>query len=79
MFLKAKIAEKLPLKINNLINQKHRYLVYTNSDKAFKSNVENRALSSLHWGSLEITLPVPETILTASKYYIHNPPNFINI
>ena len=28
-------------------------------DKAFKSTAVNRTLSSLHWGSLELTRPVP--------------------
>ena len=36
-------------------NKKHWYLINTWSDKDFKGTVVNRALSSLHWGSLEIT------------------------
>ena len=36
--------------------QKHGYLIYTWSDKAFKGTIVNQALPSLHGGSLEITL-----------------------
>ena len=42
-----------------LKEKKHVYLIYTWSDKVFKSTVVNRALSSLQGGSLGITLTVP--------------------
>ena len=42
-----------------LKKQKHGYLIYTWSDKAFKGAVVNRTLPFLHGGSLEITLTVP--------------------
>ena len=47
------------MKINSLKKQKHGYLFNTRSDKAFKGTVVNKALPSLHGGSLEITLTVP--------------------
>ena len=37
----------------------HWYLIHSWSDKAFRCTVVNRALTSLHEGSLEITLTVP--------------------
>ena len=39
-----------------------RYFLHFCSDKGFKGTVVNRALLSLHEGSLEITLTVPLTI-----------------
>ena len=42
----------------NLKKQKHWVLIHTWSNKAFEGTVVNRALPSLHGGSLEITLTV---------------------
>ena len=47
---KVTVAKKLLMKINNLSKQKHWYLIHA---------VVNRALPSLHVGSLEITRTVP--------------------
>ena len=44
------------MKINSLKEQKDWYLIHTWSDKAFKGTIVNQTLSSLHGGSLEITL-----------------------
>ena len=43
---------------NKVSNYKLRFLNQIMSDKAFKGTVVNRTLSSLHEGSLEITLTV---------------------
>ena len=42
---------------------KHRYLIRTWSEKGFKGTVVNWAMSSLHGGSLEISLTIPLTKL----------------
>ena len=43
-----------------LENYKHWYLIHIRSDKAFKGNVVNRDMSSLHEGLLKTTLqPLP--------------------
>ena len=47
------------MKMNSLKKQKNAYLIHTWSDEAFKGTVVNRTMSSLHGGSLEITLTVP--------------------
>ena len=47
---------------------KHQCLINTQLDKAFKGTVVNRALPSLHGGSLEITLTVPLKSRTHSLY-----------
>ena len=54
-----------------LINktQKHWYIIYTWSDKAFMGTVVNRALPSFQRGSLEITLTVPYNTLLSKLYY----------
>jgi len=44
------------LKINRF--QNYCNLIHTWADKAFKGTVVNRVLSSLHWGSIEITRTV---------------------
>ena len=41
-------------KINSFQNYKHSHLIHTWSGKAFKGTIVNRALPSLHDGSLEI-------------------------
>ena len=51
-----KYAENPQMKINSLKKQKHSYLIQTGSDKAFKGRVVNRALPSLHGGSVKVTL-----------------------
>ena len=43
----------------NKLFEKYGYLMHTRSDKAVVGTVVNRALPSLHKGSLEITLTVP--------------------
>ena len=43
-------VENPQMKINSLKKQKHRYLIHTLSDKAFKGTVVNRTLRSLHEG-----------------------------
>ena len=43
----------------NLFSYKHWYLIHTWSGKTFKCRLVNRALLSLHGGSLEITLTLP--------------------
>ena len=60
------------LKIFIFQNYKHWYLNHTCSEKAFQGTVVNRALSSLHWGLLEIKLTVPLTakIGKQSVYYL---------
>ena len=52
-------AEKPQVKINCLNKLKHGYLIHIWLDKAFKGSDVNRALPSLHGGSLEFTLNVP--------------------
>ena len=61
------------MKINNLkTKQKHAYLSHK-SDKAVKGTVVYRVLSSLHGGSLEITLAVPLALLIyILKYELKN-------
>ena len=44
---------------DNLKIEKRQYLSHYWSDKNFRENVVNRERSSLHDGSLEITLTVP--------------------
>ena len=51
------VAEKPQIKINRE-EKKHWYLIHTWSDKAFKGTVVNKVVSSLQWGSLEISLSV---------------------
>ena len=51
-------ADKPQMKINSLKKLKHGDLIHTWSDKAFKGTVVNRALTSLHGESLEITFTV---------------------
>ena len=41
------------------MKQKNGYLIHTWSDKVFKGTVVNRALPSLHGGSLKIIITVP--------------------
>ena len=43
----------------SLKKQKHGYLIHRGPDKAFKGTVVNRAYTSLHGGSHEITFTVP--------------------
>ena len=50
--------ETAQLKIISFWNYKHGYLIHTWSDKDFKGSVVNRALPSLHGGSLEIMLTI---------------------
>ena len=50
--------EKLTGK-KQFLSKKRQYLPHFLSDKSFKDTVLNRALPSLHRGSLEITLTVP--------------------
>ena len=56
---KCIFTEKPQMKYNSLNKQKHAYLIHIWLDKALKVAVVNRALSSLHKGSLEITFTVP--------------------
>ena len=49
----------LQLKIISFQNYKQWYLIHSPSDKGFKGTIVNRALPSLHEGSLEIMLTVP--------------------
>ena len=44
------------MKMNSFKKQKHGYIIHTSSDKDFMGSFVNRALPSLHGGSLEITL-----------------------
>ena len=48
-----------PANNNSLKKQTHNYLIHTWTDNAFKGSIVNRALTSLHWRSLEVTLTVP--------------------
>ena len=52
------ITKKCSSQCNFHREKNHEYLINTWSDKAFDGKVVNRALSSLHGGSLEITLTV---------------------
>ncbi len=45
--------------MKNFKKQKHGFIIYVLYDKAFQGIVVNRALSSLHGKSHEITLSVP--------------------
>ena len=56
-------SENPQMNINTLKKQKHEYLIHTWSDKGFKGTVVNRALSSLHAGSLEIIRTVTLIVL----------------
>ncbi len=47
------------LKISSFKTYQHSYIIQPLSDTAFKGVIVNRALPSLHEGSLEITLTVP--------------------
>ena len=48
------LAEKLQMKIKSFQKQKHGYLIYFLSDKAFKSTVVNLQSHYLSGGSLKI-------------------------
>ena len=55
------------MKINSLKKQKHSYLNHTWLEKAFKGTVVNRAVQSLHVGSLEVTVTGPLITLIFSE------------
>ena len=55
------------MKRNSLKKEKHAYLIHTWLDQACKGTVVNRALPSLHEGSLEITCTVLEHKLHIRK------------
>ena len=57
--MQVTFAEKPQLKKKSLMKQKHGYLIHTSSFTASKGTVVNRALPSLHGGSLEIALKFP--------------------
>ena len=83
MFSWSHFCGEPTLENNQYFNYEHRYPIYTWSDTAFKGTVVNRALSSLHGGSLEFTLTVPLTFFFAtmwkisSFFYLKNSLNFI--
>ena len=51
-------------------NKKHKYLIHTLSNKAFKNTVVNQALSCLPGGLLEITLTKSLSIITSRMFEI---------
>jgi len=59
LLLKARNAQVTFAEKSQFLKQKHGVLIHSWSDKALKSTLVNRALPSLHGGSLEITLAVP--------------------
>ena len=63
-------AEKLQMRINSLKKQKHWYLIH-NWSKTFKGTFVNRGFSSLHGGSLKITLTVPLKLESFSRNQRH--------
>ena len=56
--MSVNLAVQPQIKTNSFQKEKHSFLIYTCSFKAFKGTVVNQTLPSLRAGSLEITLTV---------------------
>ena len=69
----GKLLSQRTAKINSLEKQKKIYLFCTEQTKLLKGTVVNRTLSSLHGGSLEITLTVP--LKVQIRNYVNQRPN----
>ena len=61
------------VKVNSLKKLKYGYLMHTLPVIAFDTTVVNRALLSLHGGSLDIALTVPLIFIFTSLYYCYYP------
>lgn len=60
--LESDLRMKTYQKYLNSTPRKQQYLPHHLPDKGFKATVVDRALTSLHWGTLEMTLTVNSKI-----------------